>query len=424
VPSLLGSGSVAQDRGVALRPEHAASDSPENEGWKKQSAGFCPISGTVLRMTPRRALKSSLLPSSLLLVTPLAFWACASDPEPAPQGGAGSAGMVSAGGSSGSSAGGTGGAGGNGGTGGSAAGMSSGGAGLGGSGKGGSSMGGATVAGGSAGDAPGGAGASAGSSSGGVSGAGTAGEGVGGAGNGAGGSGAGAGGTGGAPTSEPFSFFMTSQAGLARLAENPDGFGGDLRFGMADGLSGADEICRQLAEGSMPGNGKTWRAFLSVTEGPNGTPVDAIDRVGEGPWYDRLGRTVAMTKEDLLQVRPRGADPAIVDDLPNEDGVPNHDPGTGIIDNHNVLTGSTTQGTLDNQGLTATCQDWTSSESDGGRPRCGVSWPRASLLNWISVLNEGGCAPGATPPGAESGPRGTVGALGGYGGFYCFALTP
>lgn len=46
------------------------------------------------------------------------------------------------------------------------------------------------------------------------------------------------------------------------------------------------------------------------------------------------------------------------------------------------------------------------------------------LLRWISTLDEGGCAPGATPPGAESGARGTVGALGGYGGFFCFALTP
>jgi hypothetical protein len=311
--------------------------------------------------------------------------------------------------------------------------MATGGSGTGGAGKGGSAAGGA--AGGGVGGAMGGAagaGANGGASSGGPSGAGgagTAGAGASGGviGAGAGGTagdGGGAGGSGGAPTSEPFSFFMTSQAGLGRLAGDPDGFGGDLTFGQADGLSGADEICRQLAESSMPGNGKTWRAFLSVTEGPNGMPVDAIDRVGEGPWYDRIGRPVAMTKEDLLQVRPRGADPAIVDDLPNEDGVPNHDPGTGIIDNHNVLTGSTTQGTVDNQGLSATCQDWTSSESSGGRPRCGVSWPRANLLNWISVLNEGGCAPGATPPGANSGPSGTVGALGGYGGFYCFALTP
>lgn len=241
-----------------------------------------------------------------------------------------------------------------------------------------------------------------------------------------GGAGSAGGGTGGAggQSSTKFSFFMTSQAGLQRLANNEDGFGGDLRFGKADGLSGADEICRQLAEASLPGNGKTWRAFLSVTKGPDGKAVNAVDRVGEGPWYDRRGRIVAMNKAALLQERPDGADAAIRDDLPNEDGVPNHNPGTGIIDNHNVLTGSTETGTLDEEGLAATCQDWTSSASSGGRPRCGVSWPRASITHWISVLNESGCAPGATPPGAQSGPFGTVGGLGGYGGFYCFALSP
>jgi hypothetical protein len=230
------------------------------------------------------------------------------------------------------------------------------------------------------------------------------------------------GGTGG--TTERFSFFMASQAGLGRLAGKPNGFGGDLRFGKPDGLSGADEICRQLAEASMPGNGKTWRAFLSVTKGPNGMPVNAIDRIGEGPWYDRRERLFAMNKAALMSARPLGADPVIIDDFPNEDGVPNHNPGTGIIDNHNTLTGSSTLGTVDSRGLSATCQDWTSSAAEGGKPRCGVSWPRGRLAHWISVLDEGGCAPGATPPGAEAGTRGTVGALGGYGGFYCFALTP
>jgi hypothetical protein len=375
----------------------------------------------------------------VLLVAPLAFAACTSEPDPDNSGPAGTGGTTSAGGSSGASSGGMGGtlsSGGN-------AGNGTGGAGTGGAATGGSGTGGASGLGGSAGATGGSSGSggnvSAGTGNGGssgdtatggsggapVTGGASGASGAGGADSGgSGGSAGAAAGSGGAPTTERFSFFMTSQAGLERLSESPDGFGGDLTFGQADGLSGADEICRQLADTSMPGNGKTWRAFLSVTEGPNGMPVDAIDRIGEGPWYDRLGRVVAMTREDVLQVRPRGADPAIVDDLPNEDGVPNHDPGTGIIDNHNVLTGSTTQGTLDNQGLSATCQDWTSSESMGGRPRCGVSWPRASLLNWISVLNEGGCAPGSTPPGANSGPQGTVGALGGYGGFYCFALTP
>jgi hypothetical protein len=227
-----------------------------------------------------------------------------------------------------------------------------------------------------------------------------------------------------AAEAERFSFFLASQAGLARLSGNALGFGGDLRFGKVTGLLGADEICRQLADDSMPGNGKTWRAFLSVTKGPEGTPVNAIDRIGSGPWYDRLGRMFAADKAALTNTRPLGIDSKIANDLPNEDGVPNHDPGTGIVDNHNILTGSTAAGALDSQGLTATCQDWTNATSGGGKPRCGVSWPRSNLVHWIAALNEGGCAPGATPAGADSGARGTVGALGGYGGFYCFALTP
>lgn len=237
---------------------------------------------------------------------------------------------------------------------------------------------------------------------------------------------AGSGGSAGVGGAAPhFSFFATSQAALRKLSGNQDGFGGDLRFGKPTGIEGADEICRTIAETSMPGNGKTWRAFLSVTAGPEGKPIDAIDRIGEGPWYDRRGRVLAMNKAALSKTRPEGADPIIANDFPNEDGVPNHDPdGTGEIDNHNFLTGSTTTGVLNGMNLDDTCQDWTSAEADGGKPRCGVTWPRVQFINWMYALNEGGCAPGATPPGADQGKPGTVGALGGYGGFYCFALTP
>jgi hypothetical protein len=226
-----------------------------------------------------------------------------------------------------------------------------------------------------------------------------------------------------------FSFFLTSQAVLEELSKSDKGFGGNLSFGESGpgaGLRGADKLCAVIAERSMPGSSvKGWRAFLSVTADAKGKKVDAITRIGEGPWYDRVGRVFAPKKADLLNPRPMNGDAAIQNDFPNEFGIPNHDPGTGIIDNHNILTGSTATGTADAQGLTATCQDWTSAVSSGGRPRCGVSWPRgSSIVHWISVLNEGGCAPGATPVGAQSGPSGTVGNLGGYGGFYCFALNP
>ncbi|HYQ14417.1 MAG TPA: hypothetical protein VEQ58_01625, partial [Polyangiaceae bacterium] len=190
---------------------------------------------------------------------------------------------------------------------------------------------------------------------------------------------AGSAGSSGAPSSEPFSFFVTSVKAIVKLSGNANGFGGDLSYGETGagaGLRGADKICKTIAETSMPGNGKTWRAFLSVTKDEQGQPVNAIDRVGAGPWYDRLGRVVAKTKADLAQKRPVGADTAIINDLPNEDGVPNHDPdGTGDVDNHDTLTGSNETGQLFNTDGAFTCNDWTSKESSGS-PRVGHTWPR------------------------------------------------
>jgi hypothetical protein len=171
---------------------------------------------------------------------------------------------------------------------------------------------------------------------------------------------------------EKFSFFVTSIGALRMLAKNENGFGGDLRFGEETGLAGADKLCRTIAGMSMPGaENKPWRAFLSaVGAGPGGAAVNAIDRIGEGPWYDRLGRRIAETKADLLFDRPRGADPEIVDDLPNEFGVPNHTDGapnctgSSCPDNHDVLTGTGPNGLLKSTNPWSTCFDWTSARDD------------------------------------------------------------
>jgi hypothetical protein len=250
-----------------------------------------------------------------------------------------------------------------------------------------------------------------------------------------------------------FSFFVTSLRALQQLSGNQNGFGGDLRFGETgpgSGLRGADRICATIAERSLPGaSAKTWRAFLSATDDGTGTPVHAIDRIGTGPWYDRVGRMLAPTIAGLLNERPQGGDAAIANDFPNEDGVPNHAPNPieGPVDNHDMLTGTNNRGQL--YSATATCLDWTSSSEDGartGRPRVGLSWPRGGggpggggpgggpggggpgggVNNWMSSLDESGCAPGVNlletgPPNPRSS---TVGSGGGYGGFYCFALNP
>lgn len=262
----------------------------------------------------------------------------------------------------------------------------------------------------------------------------------------------GGGGSGGAepPVLDNFSFFVSSLRGMQVLSGNPAGFGGDLRYGETGpgaGLRGADKICADLAEHSMPGAAtKQWRAFLSASDDGNGMVVHAIDRIGEGPWYDRLGRLLAASKADLMSERPIGADPAIVNDFPNEDGVPNHrpDPTQPEVDNHDTLTGTNENGQLYDPG--STCLDWTANSGNQaleGYPRVGHSWPRfgggggggrpggpgggdGSMAHWMSSLDESGCAPGVNliemgPPMRDSD---TVGSGGGYGGIYCFALTP
>ncbi|HEY3664864.1 MAG TPA: hypothetical protein VGL19_02645 [Polyangiaceae bacterium] len=290
---------------------------------------------------------------------------------------------------------------------------------------GGNSAGGAPSAG-----APGAAGAStetAGAAGSAAGGAGAAGGSAGGAAGGSSGSG-GSGGSGGATidpsTLDKFSFFVTSMVAMRRLAKSDNGFGGDLRYGQADGLSGADKICSEIAESSMPGAaGKKWHAFLSTSK------VNAAVRIGAGPWYDRNQRLVAQTLADLLQDRPNGANAAIKQDLPNETGTPNHrpDPTKPEDDNHHTLTGSNAQGML--YGPTSTCMDWTSNSRDNqatGRPRIGFSWSISNRTNWISGQDEGGCGAGVAVeenPGSDpSNP--IVGSGGGYGGIYCFAMMP
>jgi hypothetical protein len=232
-----------------------------------------------------------------------------------------------------------------------------------------------------------------------------------------------------------FSFFVTSLGALRTLSGNQNGFGGDLRFGETGagaGLRGADKICTTIADMSLPGSGaKGWHAFLSATtDGAGSGAVNAIDRIGAGPWYDRMGRVVAMNRAGLMMTRPQG-DSTIVNDLPNENGIPNHSDGapgcTGNAcpDNHDTLTGSTSTGML-LSGTGTTCADWTSAVGSAGRPGLGHSWPASSGMSWMQVHTAAGCAPSVAlvqsggPPAGATG----VGDGGGYGGFYCFAVTP
>jgi hypothetical protein len=216
---------------------------------------------------------------------------------------------------------------------------------------------------------------------------------------------------------EKFSFFVTSLETMRMQSGSQDGFGGDL-----GGVAGADAIC-QTAAANVGFGHKQWRAFLSATTGgPGGGPIHAIDRIGEGPWYDRNGRLVAMTKADLLMTRPNG-DAATKNDLPDEFGTPLKSLG----DTHDIMTGSNSQGKLESTDAATTCFDWTSTDGTiltEEKVMLGHSWPAMSGQHWISSHHMRGCAPGVNLVQNGPGFGNCVGCGGGWGGIYCFALTP
>jgi hypothetical protein len=172
------------------------------------------------------------------------------------------------------------------------------------------------------------------------------------------------------------------------------------------GLQGADTKCQQLAAAVGHGD-KTWRAYLSVEEGPDSMPVHAKDRIGSGPWHNADGVLIAA---DLTELHSREGDANVFVDE-NGERVPGQWQGSPTPNVHDILTGSNRDGTL-NAGYT--CEDWTSEaqdltawvgHSDGLGPG-GSS--EANYRPWNSVHENGGCH--------DTAPRG------GGGRIYCFAV--
>jgi hypothetical protein len=197
---------------------------------------------------------------------------------------------------------------------------------------------------------------------------------------------------------ERFSFFVTSMEALVELSGSSTGFGGDLRYnGASTGIAGADAICQVIASRVCFGH-KTWRAFLSTTS------ENAVDRVGPGPWFDHDGGNHDdYMVDELGRIHDGNTDY-------NNDGIND--------DDHDVMTGSDTNGDLDRQ--RRNCSDWTSLEGEG--PAVGHMWPGGPGPDWISEHTAPGCARGINLTNTSQ--RGVgVGGSGGYGAFYCFALN-
>lgn len=172
------------------------------------------------------------------------------------------------------------------------------------------------------------------------------------------------------------------------------------------GLAGADAHCQKLAESVGAGH-RTWRAYLSATPTPASGAVNARDRIGAGPWQNAKGVVVAtsvanlhsgqnnLTKQTALTergdiVKGRG-------DTPNQ---------------HDILTGSTPEGTASTAAQDTTCGNWTKSGEGsaivGHSDRTGLD-ESAAAKSWNSSHGSRGCSDQSLI------------ATGGAGYLYCFA---
>jgi hypothetical protein len=186
--------------------------------------------------------------------------------------------------------------------------------------------------------------------------------------------------------------------------------------GNLGGLDGADEICQDLADAAGAGD-KTWAAYLSADN--NGSPVHARNRIGSGPWYNAEGVMLAQNITELNALTGN-ADLFITEKGEKVNGQWNSSNGMNgaPANEHDIMTGSDSQGMLLLNDMVTTCDDWTSNtltpgpqvgHTDGMGPGMDTSMP--NFTSW----NGGHAAAGCSST--------DLAARGGAGRFYCFATN-
>ena len=198
---------------------------------------------------------------------------------------------------------------------------------------------------------------------------------------------------------QPMNFFITST-----------GSGNGANLG---GLAGADAHCQKLATAVGAGS-KTWHAYLS-TQGPGA--VNARDRIGSGPWFSATGRRIARNLGDLhgdtLEQARIGNTLTRITALDEKGDVvefPEYQPdGQLTFGEHDILTGSRTDGTAYTDNMDHTCNNWTSNST--GSAQVGHHDRGAFDVSWNSAHGSRGCS------------HEDLVATGGAGLFYCFAIN-
>jgi hypothetical protein len=196
---------------------------------------------------------------------------------------------------------------------------------------------------------------------------------------------------------QPMSFFITSV-----------GKGDGANYG---GLAGADAYCQQMAAAAGRGS-STWHAYLS-TQGTGA--VNARDRIGAGPWYNARGQRVAMNVAELhgdtIEQARIGNALGKQFSLTEKNTVVN---GVGDTPNqHDILTGSQSDGRGYTDGMDHTCTNYTSNMDGAGHAvQLGHADKQGgNNSSWNSTHASRGCSQMAL-----------IG-TGGAGLLYCFATN-
>lgn len=196
------------------------------------------------------------------------------------------------------------------------------------------------------------------------------------------------------PKYPDMTFFITSKSG-------PDG----ANFG---GIEGADKHCKALATVAGAGN-KKWRAYLS-TQAMDGKPaINARDRIGKGPWVNTEGVQIAANVAELHSDKNK----INVEIGRSENG--RRIPGRlFVVNQHDILTGSTVDGRAYPPGKDMTCGNWTKggdgSARVGHHDRMGLK-DDAPSKSWNSAHLSRGCSAKALK------------SSGGAGLLFCFAAN-
>lgn len=179
------------------------------------------------------------------------------------------------------------------------------------------------------------------------------------------------------------------------------GSGNGADFG---GLAGADAHCQALAAAAGAGT-HTWHAYLS-TQGPGA--VNARDRIGSGPWRNAKGVEIAKDLAELHGNNHIDKQTALTEkgDVINGYGdTPNR---------HDILTGSTPEGTAFTGSEDMTCGNWTKNGEGsaivGHEDRKGTNPDPVRNASWNSSHKTAGCSDALL---AKTGSAGYL---------YCFAV--